>query len=348
MHLTRSKKMLPMNILDILKTYSDKDHSLNQKQIGVFLEQNYDIFVDRKTIKRTLMNLIDFGYEIGYTRKTRKNKYGKDEVVYSDWYLAREFEPAEIQLLIDSLLFSKYNAGNQHKQLIQKLANQTSHFTQLKNRNMNFLESMRPINKTLFWIIENLETAIKKNRQVLFHYNQYDIDKKMHPKLDLDGKPRTYCVNPYQTVVVNNRYYLIGNLDKYDDVTHYRLDRITNIEMSEKPAKAMKKIDELQNGLDIQRYVSEHIYMFSGKSERVTFRAPRHLVSEIIDWFGMSVIFSDANDDEVTVSVMVNEKAMRYWVMQYSLHVTVLSPQNLLVKIKDDIRMIQEKYENIR
>jgi len=179
----------------------------------------------------------------------------------------------------------------------------------------------------------------------LFHYNRYDIDKKMHPRLDEDGNPREYCVNPYQTAIVNNRYYLIGNLDQYDDIAHYRIDRITNMQILPNSAKKIQKIDGLQNGLDIQKHVSEHIYMFSGKSERVSFRAQRHLVSEIIDWFGMTVIFSDADEEEVTVSVMVNEKAMRYWAMQYALYVTVLSPQNLVDRIKEDIHIIQEKYK---
>jgi predicted DNA-binding transcriptional regulator YafY len=34
-------------------------------------------------------------------------------------------------------------------------------------------------------------------------------------------------VNPYQIVANNSHFYLIGNYDKYDDVSHYRLDKMT-------------------------------------------------------------------------------------------------------------------------
>ena len=342
----QSKKMLPMNILNILKKYSDEEHRLDQKQISDFLGKEYDIYVDRKTIKRTLMNLIEFGYRIEYDETSRKNRYGNEEVIYSNWYLEREYSPAEIRLLTDSLLFSKYASRNQCKELIDKLENLNSPFAQSSNKHIGSVSEIRPANKELFLNIEILDEAIVKRKQVSFYYNQYDIDKKMYPKLDSDGKPKQYCVNPVQIVVVNNRYYLIGNFDKYDNISHYRLDRMTNIQLTKTPAKPLKEIEEMKQGLNVEKHVSEHIYMFSGKSERVSFRAQRHLVSEIIDWFGMTVIFSNVSAVEITVSVMVNERAMRYWAMQYALYITVLSPQSLVDKIIEDIHTIQKNYES--
>jgi hypothetical protein len=47
--------------------------------------------VDRKAIKRNLMNLLDFGYEIEYSETVHTNKNGEEETIYSDWYLKREF-----------------------------------------------------------------------------------------------------------------------------------------------------------------------------------------------------------------------------------------------------------------
>lgn len=61
------KKMLIIDILDILKRYTDEDHRLSQKEIAEILENEYQMKVDRKAIKRNLMNLIDFGYEINFS-----------------------------------------------------------------------------------------------------------------------------------------------------------------------------------------------------------------------------------------------------------------------------------------
>ena len=75
------KKMIIINILDILKRYTDENHKLSQKQIAEILKNEYNTTVERKTIKRNIMNLIDFGYEIEYTETVRyvKSKEGVKE-----------------------------------------------------------------------------------------------------------------------------------------------------------------------------------------------------------------------------------------------------------------------------
>lgn len=84
---------------------------------------------------------------------------------------------------------------------------------------------------------------------------------------------RRYIINPYQIAAINGRYYLICNYDKYDNVANYRLDRITDIEILPVPVKPMKKVKGLENGLNLPKHMAEHIYMFTGESAAVTFRA---------------------------------------------------------------------------
>lgn len=119
------KKLLIINILDILKKYTDEDHRLSQKEIAEILETEYDMRADRKAIKRNLMNLIEFGYEIEYSEALRMVKNSKGELeesyILSDFYLVRDFTDAELRLLIDSLLFSKHIPYSQCKELIEKI-----------------------------------------------------------------------------------------------------------------------------------------------------------------------------------------------------------------------------------
>ena len=63
-----------------------------------------------------------------------------------------------------------------------------------------------------------------------------------HPRKNSAGEAREYIVNPYQMAAVNGRYYLIGNYDKYEDVAHYRLDRIADIRVLDTPAKPARKV----------------------------------------------------------------------------------------------------------
>ena len=59
------KKMLIMDILEILRKYSDADHRLSQKDIIDLLESKFGMKADRKAVARNIADLIDDGYAIG-------------------------------------------------------------------------------------------------------------------------------------------------------------------------------------------------------------------------------------------------------------------------------------------
>lgn len=344
MYKKQPKKMLVMNILDILKRYTDEDHRLSQKEIMNILEQEYDMKVERKAIKRNLQNLIDYGYSIEYRESVRINKKGEEESVYTDWYLEKEFSDAELRLLIDSLLFSRHIPYSQCKTLIEKLENLSNKDFKSRVKHIQTLPDNELPNRQLFYTIEILDQAITKGRQVLFKYNEYHTDKMLHPRIDHEGNIRTYIVNPYQMAAVNGRYYLICNYDKYDDVSNYRVDRITDIQLLDTPVKAMKKVIGLESGLNLPKHMAEHVYMFTGESVPVTFRAKKYLLTDLFDWFGKEMQFTDETEEEVTVRVTVNLDAMRKWALQYALHVKVLKPERLVDMLKEDVKQAAGQY----
>lgn len=258
--------------------------------------------------------------------------------------LKRISPDAELRLLIDSLLFSKHIPYSQCKELIEKLEGLSNRYFKSSVKHIQTMPDNEPQNKQLFYTIEVLDMAITKGRQVSFYYNEYHTDKKMYPRKNSAGKNRRYIINPYQIAAVNGRYYLICNYDKYDNVANYRLDRITDIEILSTPVKPMKKVNGMENGLNLPKHMAEHVYMFTGESVPVTFRAKKYLLSEMIDWFGKEVQFSDESDDEVTVRVTVNLEAMRKWALQYAVHVKVLSPERLVDLVREDVKKAAEQY----
>ena len=338
------KKMLIMNILDILKRYTDEDHRLSQKEIMDILEREYDMKVERKAVKRNLLNLIDYGYHVEYSESVRINKKGEEEIVYTDWYLERDFSDAELRLLIDSLLFSRHIPYSQCKTLIEKLENLSNRYFKSRVKHIQTLPDNELPNRQLFYTIEILDQAITKGRQVSFHYNEYHTDKMLHPRIDHEGNVRTYIVNPYQMAAVNGRYYLICNYDKYDDVSNYRVDRITDIQLLDTPVKPMKNMKGLEHGLNLPKHMAEHVYMFTGESVPVTFRAKKYLLTDLFDWFGKEMQFTDETEEEVTVRVTVNLDAMRKWALQYALHVKVLKPERLVEMLREDVKQAAEQY----
>lgn len=333
MYSKQPKKLLIINILDILKRYTDENHRLSQKEIIKLLESDYNMKADRKSVKRNLMNLIDFGYDIEYSESIRINKNGEEETIYTDWYLNRDFSDAELRLLIDSLLFSKHIPYSQCKELIKKLSDLSNIYFDTKVKHIRTLTENMPINKELFYTIEILDEAISKGRKVEFTYNSYDVDKKLHPR-----RKEKYVVNPYQIAATNGRYYLICNYDKYDDISNYRIDRITNIKLLN------EKVKQKPLNWTLPNHMAEHIYMFAGKSEYVEMHASRCIVPEIIDWFGMGASFTKVTDDKVAVRVKVNLNAMRLWALQYAKYIKVVYPPSLSEEIKSDLTEALKNY----
>ncbi len=52
MYATGNKKMLNMLILEILRKYTDEDHSLTQQEIIRLLDINYGMECDRRSVKK--------------------------------------------------------------------------------------------------------------------------------------------------------------------------------------------------------------------------------------------------------------------------------------------------------
>ncbi len=349
MYAAQSKKLLILDILEILRKYSDEDHRLSQKEIIQYLKTEYGMTADRKAVKRNLTDLMEFGMEIECSEAKRMVKNPKtgeleETILQTGYYLVREFSDSELRLLIDSLLFAKNIPYRQRQQLIEKLEKLSSRYFKSRVKHITTLPDTMPQNKQLFYTIEVLDKAISTKRQVSFTYNRYGMDKKLHPQKTAAGNLRNYVVNPYQIAAVNGRYYLICNHQKFSNVSNYRLDRITDIQLLSTPIKPMEQVQGLEHGLDLPKHMAEHIYMFAGPSETVTFRLKKSLVGDVIDWFGQEVEFSQETETEVTARVHVNLEAMRRWALQYALYVRVLSPKSLVKEMQQDLCTAMAQY----
>ncbi len=343
------KKTLILNILDILRRYSDEEHRLSQKDIVDILRREYDMIVERKSIRRNILSLREYGYEIEYSETVRmvpNRRTGEMEESYlwSDFYLVRDFTDSELRLLIDGLLFSKHIPYSQCRELVEKLEGLSNTYFRSRVRHIRTMPDTMPPNKQLFYTIEVLDDAISQMKQAAFCYNSYGVDKKLHPRLNEDGSVKEYIVSPYQIAAANGRYYLICNTQPHDNVSHYRLDRITDIRLLDTAMRPAKTVQGLEHGFDLPKHMAEHLYMFSGESRPVRFRAKKSILNDVIDWFGTDIRFSDESSDEVTASVSVNLKAMRLWAIQYGPYVKVLSPQSLAEEVKQDMQQALSQY----
>lgn len=345
MYEIQPKKLLIINILDILKKYSDEDHRLTQKDIIFLLKREYNMTVDRKSVKSNLMNLIEAGYHINYSENVRGGKDGEENAVFTDWYLTHDFTDSELRLLIDGLLFSEHIPYRQRMQLIKKLEGLSSVYFRSKVKHICSASDSSISNAQLFYTIDILDEAIEKKKQVEFEYCSYDVDKKLHPRKSSDGKIRKYIVNPYQMAVIGGRYYLICNYNKYDNISNYRIDRIKNIRILATAIKPFEKTQGKKYGLDLSAHITEHIYMFSSDIIQVKFRANRYIINDIIDYFGKTAEISDVTDNDCIVRVRVSEEDMFKWAVQYAEHTVIIKPDSLRSRIINELKKAIRNYE---
>ena len=360
------KKLVILYILDILQKYTDEEHRLSQKEIQNILKREYEMTVDRKAVKRNLLNLIEYESNIEYREVSRKDIFRKkdsvsykgtsdfadkeiseDDLLWTDFYLKQKFTNEELRLLIDSLLFSKHIPYSQAKELIKKLESLSNIYFKSCSQYIYPLPVERTDNKQVFYNIAILDDAIRKKKKVLFEYAEYHTDKKMHLKKREDGSVREYIITPYQMAVQEGKYYLICNYDKYDDISNYRVDRIRNIQILEEKGKPFETLKwSGHQPMNLNEYMKEHVYMYSSENAFVKFRIVKAMISDVIDLFGKGVNFSEETDTHVSVSVHVNERAAEQFAKNYAPDVVILQPKRLRDKLRDDLKKAWEAYED--
>lgn len=326
MYATGNKKMLNMLILDILKGYSDENHALKQQEIIRLLDKNYGMECDRRSVKNNILYLKELGYDISMEKGYR--------------LLEREFDDTELRILIDSVLFSKSISMRQAKGLIEKLRKLASNYFNAKVSHVSNLPDLhRTTNKQAMYSLDGINDAISEKKKLGFIYNYVGTDLKLHPK-----REEPYIVNPYQIVANNGRFYLICNYDKYDNVAHVRIDRMTDVMVLDEKIKPMKQVEGLENGLNLPKHMAEHIYMFSGESTLIKLKTATYMMDDLVDWFGKDIRVTRQKDDQIVVRLNCNENAMRYWALQYGPYVEVMEPMSLRKQLKEDIAEMNRKY----
>ena len=320
------KKSLNLLILEILEQYTDNDHRLTQLEIVDLLEKNYGVKCTRQTVKNNLVLLGDMGHEISM----------QDGI----YLMSRQFDDAELRMLIDSVLFSRTLSAAQAERLIEKLTGLGNKYFRAKVKHISHLPKLiHSDNKQVLLNLDVLNDAIEQGRKVSFIYNSYGKDFKLHPR-----REEPYIVNPYQMVANQGRYYLLGNYDKYDDVSHYRLDYMTKVQMLADKVKPKDKVEDFAQGYSLPKHMAQHIYMFSGPSVQVKMRVREHMMGSLIDWFGKAFRIVQEEADGLVISVVCNKLAMKYWALQYGEYAEVLEPKSLREEICDAVDYMGSVY----
>ena len=324
-----NKKMAHFCLLYVLREYSDESHLLTQKRIAELVDHHFGLQLERKSIGKNLLSLKDFGYDIVLTPK-------------GCYWKTRELQESEISFLVDAVFSSKSIDSKNSIKLAEKLS---KFLSQNQRKKYNYIvkadEVVRTDSQEIFKNINLLNEAMEKGKQVKLKYHRFYFDKVKNET----KKNRERIINPYFMVNNQGRYYLVCNLDCYDDIANYKLELISDIKILTTDVKPITEIKGFEKGIDMVKYANENIYMFRNNPVDATLKInTEYAANYVLDWFGKNADFYSKNG-EVFADVHVNEDALLYWCLQYGETIELVEPEETRKKLQEKVKKISEIYK---
>ena len=315
-------KLRPLYLAKILYERTDEDHFLSTNELINILKEEYGISSHRQTLATEIELLKDFGMDIECVRE-RQNKYH---------LVSREFDLAELKLIIDAVSACKFISGRESKTLSSKLAGLAgqNHAEDLK-RNSSAEGRVRTTNEKTCLIIDAVNAAINNKKKIAFRYFTYDENKKK--VFRHDGEP--YIFSPYELIWDGDRYYMLGWSDHHGEMRTFRVDRISDVPPV-LPAKAVKK----PAGFSGAGFVGTNYRMFAGEVKEVTLICDNDTMDSMVDRFGEKVETKPVDIRHFQLTAQVAESTVFYaWIFGFSGKVKIEKPldmQNTYRKMIND------------
>ena len=319
---SKNQKLKLLYLARIMQEKTDDTHYLTMPEIIEELAK-YDIEAQRKSIYDDLDALTDYGIEILKEQRGYKTYYHCG---------SREFELAELRLIIDAIASSKFITVRKSKDLIRKLEKMLSLYdAKLVDREVFVSGRVKNMNESIFYTVDAIQNAIANNHKVKFQYYSWNVDGEM--ELRHDGA--YYEISPWALVWDDENYYLIGFDDAVDDFKHYRVDKMLHTE----EVKQKRQGREQYKVKDKEVYTRKHFRMFGGEEERVTLLCTNDMANVIIDQFGRDTKLKKVDDEhfEAKVDVVVSSQFFG-WIVALEGKVRIEKPNNVKKKMSEILK----------
>lgn len=317
---------------DIFTRQTDSEHVYSANELCDLLSE-YGVTCERKSIYSDIEALKEFGMDIVNVRSPKRGYYLNE----------RKFDIAEVRLLIDAVQAAKFISSKKTKALIYKIGSLLSEYQEEELREQIYVDSTYKSEKEdIYDIIKSLDIAIKKSEQVQLTYSKRKLENRYLKKAE--GK--VFVVNPYALLWSNDHYYLVCNNDKYNNLMHLRLDRISDIKLLSTKAKHFSKVSKYTDKFDTADYSNKIFNMFTGESGQIELCCDNKLIDDILEKFGDEIPLKLYDKDHFTFKADVElSSGLISWIMQYGSDIKVVSPKKLSDAIVEKTKEILSVYE---
>lgn len=304
-----NQKLKLLYIRDYLERNSDERHPVGAQELIDMLAL-HGIECERKSVYSDIRALQDFGLDI-------VNRRGKNGGYFIG---SRNFELPELKLLIDAVQSSRFLTERKSRELIKKLLNQCNRYDEsLMHRDVVIDRRVKSMNETIYYNVDAIQEAISQGVQITFRYFDWDIDGRRR------YRDRSYKASPYGLCQDNENCYLLAHSQRHG-VTHYRVDRMTHIALTEDRRVPCPEL----TGPRLVEHANQLFQMYSGTSASVKLRFHRSLTNVVIDRFGHDLMLIPDGEDHFTfvVDVAVSPLFLS-WIIGFGEKARILYPQSV-------------------
>ena len=335
------KKSRPLYIANYIRAKSDGEHWVSQKQIIDYLYEEFGIMPDRKTIKRDIAMLRDeMGMDI------------EEQPYYGYRLVSREFELDDLKILAECVYAAKFISEERSKDLIDVLCEFCSERqAKILRREIYLCDRIKTKENKTLHTINTIREAMEEHRwpsefrwgrKITFRYMTHSI-ADVHKVIDKhDGK--LYTVSPYQLLINDGNYYMIGLDDDVGDLRTYRIDRMRDVAILNEERCTDKK---LKTQRDMKTYIRRTFSMFGGEQKQVTIRFENSLMDTVIDKFGVGFGAEYSPDGEahflVTVDVAVSDQFYA-WMCGFGTKAKIIAPAQVAADFNAHLSAIVSQY----
>lgn len=324
-----TQKLKILYLMKIMLEETDENNSITMDQIIARLG-DYGIDAERKSLYDDMEMLREYGIDIVMEKRDRNG-----------WYrvVSRQFELAELKLLVDSIQSARFISGKKSNELIKKIEGLASKHEASELQHQVFVtERVKSRNEKSLYNIDEIHRAIENNRTIRFRYFKLNVEKK--PEFRHDGK--VYELSPWAMTLVDENYYLVAYDSEAGMIKYFRVDKMAGIEMTDNPRSGQKVFKKT----NIAEYVKRRFRMYDGKECTVRLRCRNEFADVIFDRFGKDVMIHEKTDGffEVNVEVALSPHFFA-WVMAMNDHVVIIGPDKVRQEAEEFVKKLAETYK---
>ena len=313
----------------IMTEKTDDEHHITMPEIQRALE-GYGVTADRKSLYDDLEALRVLGIDVIGEKNGRSYSYHVGK---------KQFEIAELKLLVDAIQSSKFITEKKSNDLIKKLTSLASNYeaSQLK-RQVVVQGRIKTMNESIYYIVDDIHNAITNNKKIRFEYLRWNLDKKMERRKD-----KLYEVSPWALTWDDENYYLIGFDAEEDKIKNYRVDKMRDIELTDEKREGKEHFKQF----DMAAYARMNFGMFGGEEVRVNLHFQNEMVGVLLDRFGKDISIYRTDKEgwsETYVDVALSDQFLG-WIFSLGTKVKIVGPDEVVERFAREIRAMNKLYK---